>query len=165
MSTSTHGVVVRGMSLLSLGNCRSNPLGDLLHAASIVRQAVCNGLGVGNESLPVQVLEVIALLVIVGVVPLAGGTTIVGGFLLSLNTLGTGEDTTGGNANLEEGAIVRAAREFGWGRLAANGVIEVIEDLLNLSGAGRCRSSLVECRSITIVNFYQLVQIPFLTRN
>lgn len=121
----------------ALGNV---DLGDRLPAHGVLGDRVGNGLGVDEEGVEVEVVNVVASLVVVDVVrdaDLAAEELVL---LLRLEDLGSGEETAGRDAVLDERRVVGAARELGRDRVLALGCVEVLEIGLNDVRASRARN-------------------------
>ena len=129
--------------------------GQGLERASILGDAVGDGLGVEEEGIPGDVVDVVAGLVVVDVVRDAGSATNGGSLLLGLDALGTGEDTARGDAVLDEGGVVRAAAELG----GNGGDLGLLEELLKvlLDHVGALGAGEVEGAAITVVDAVDVV--------
>src|SRR5512141_2935443 len=89
------------------------------------------------ERLGAHIGDVIARLVVTGVVRLTGGAAVDSRLLRGLDALGPAEQATGGNTGRDEGAVVRPAIKCGrLGRQTLTFEVAV-EDLLDLRGSGR----------------------------
>jgi hypothetical protein len=143
-------------SLSLLDRCRWVSLGESLQGLGVGSDGVSDSTGVDVESLHVDVLERVTLLMVVWIVPLSSLSTEHLGFSLSLDTLSTSEETSGSNSDVKEWAVIRAAGELSWDGLLANGLVILLEEILNLVGTGW--ASEVEAGSITIVDTEHVVR-------
>lgn len=139
-----------GPELTRNDNRGGGPLGDGVGGAAVEGNGVGNSLGVDDESLPVQVVDIITNLVVVDIVSLASLAAEELGLRLSLLALGTGEETTSGNADLQERSVVGTASEGSRGRGRLLGLEEILELLLD--GIGASRAGKVVGGSVTVVD-------------
>jgi hypothetical protein len=131
-------------------------LGQALPGLGIASNRVSNGLGVDEESLLVEVVDIIANLVVVDVVSDTSLTAELLGLLLGLELLGAGEETAGGNAVLDEGGVVGAAAEFRGDVAKTLGLEEALKVLLD--GVGSSGAGEVEGASVTVVDTVDIVR-------
>lgn len=99
-----------------------------LPAESVLGDGVGDRLGVEKVGIVSEVVDIVALLVVVDVVSNTGFTAKELGLLLGLETLGTGKETTGGNAVLDEGSVIGATAELGGNR----GNLVLLKELLKV---------------------------------
>ena len=111
--------------------------------------------GVDAESIEGQVGHVIANTVVVDIVSDTSLTAKELGILLALDFFGTGEETTTGDADVEEGTVVRATAEFSGGAGQTITLIVLLEEGFDLGGSGG--SSEVEGRAVTVVDHVGVV--------
>lgn len=106
---------------LSLGdNSVRISLGETLQALCVGSDRVGDSTSVDVECLHVEVLEGITLLMVVWIVPLSNLSTKELDLSLSLDTLSTSEETSSGDSNIQEWAVIGATRELGWDGLLAD---------------------------------------------
>jgi hypothetical protein len=130
-------------------------LGEALPAESISGNGVGNRLGVEQEGVEGEVVDRVAGLVVVLVVSDAGLATEERGLLLSLEDLSAREETTRGDAVLDESGVVGAARELGRDGGGVLGLEEVLEVLLDQVRADRAGQ--VEGIAIAVVDAVDVV--------
>lgn len=142
----------------NLGIPSSSVVSDLRQALpglGIASNRVSDGLGVDEESLLVEVVDIVANLVVVDIVSDTSLAAKLLGLLLGLELLGAGEETAGGNAVLDEGGVVGAAAELGGDVAETLGLEEALKVLLD--GVGASRAGEVEGTSITVVDAVDVV--------
>lgn len=130
-------------------------LGETLPGLGVASNRVGNGLGVDEESLLVEVVDVVANLVVVDIVSDTSLTTELLGLLLGLELLGASEETAGGNTVLDECGVVGAAAELGGDVAETLGLEEALKVLLD--SVGTSRAGEVEGASITVVDTVDIV--------
>lgn len=123
---------------------------------SILGNRVSNALGVEQVNVMVEVVDVVAGLVVASVEWLAGLAAEESCLLGGLESLGTSEETTRGNAVLEESGVVRAKSEKGRDVGFALGLVEGLKVLLDSVGASRTGE--VEGAAITVVDTEDVVR-------
>lgn len=126
-----------------------------LKAHSILGHRVGNRLAIKQERIIVQVLDIITNLMVVDIVGNTSFTAEELGFLLRLELLGAGEETTGGDAVFDEGGVVGAAAEFGGYVGGAFGLVELLEVGFEDVGAGGAGE--VEGVAVAIVDAVDVV--------
>ena len=107
-----------------------------VEAKRVLGNGVSDALRVEQIRVVSQVVDVVALLVVVDIVRDAHLATEELSLGLGLETLGTGEETAGGDAVLDESGVVGSAAELGGNVADAVVVVEVLEVLLDDVGAG-----------------------------
>lgn len=128
---------------------------DVVEAQGVLGDRVGDAEGVDVVGIVVEVVDVVTNLVVVDVVGDTGLAAEELGLLVGLETLGTGEETAGGDAVLDEGGVVGAAAELGGDVVDAVAVVELLEVLLNDVGAGG--TGQVEGVAITVVDAEHVV--------
>lgn len=136
--------------------------GQRLEALGVLGNRVGNALGVEEVSLLVEVVDVVTLLMVVDVVGNTGLAAKELGLLLSLELLGTSEETTGGDTVLDEGGVIRSTAELRGDIGLAVGLEELFKVLLDNIRASR--ASEVEGVAITIVDTIDVVGAGNLVR-
>lgn len=158
-TTLVHRSVV---ALDHLGNLRLRPpllevdRRKSLPAHSVLGNQVGDALGVEEVSLEVEVVDVIADKVVVYVVCDTGLATENPLLLFGLELLCTSEDTTGGDAVLNEGSVIGAVGPDGGDVTLAVVLVELLEVGLDDIGASRARE--VESTSIAVVDTVNVVR-------
>lgn len=130
-------------------------LGQGLEALGVLGDRVGDALGVEQVGLLVEVLDVVAGKMVVDVVGNTGLAAKELGLMLGLELLGTGEETSRGDAVLDESGVVGSAAELSGDRGLAVGLEELLKVLLEDIGASR--ASEVEGVSITVVDAIDVV--------
>lgn len=130
-------------------------LGEALPGLGISSNRVSDGLGVDEEGLLVEVVDIVANLVVVDIVSDTSLATELLGLLLGLELFGAGEETAGGNTVLDESGVVGAAAELGGNVAETLGLEEALKVLLD--GVGSSRAGEVEGASITVVDTVNIV--------
>ena len=121
-----------------------------LDAPGVGGDAIGGTTGVAVEGVEGEVLHVVTHTMIVLVVRFANDASEELGLLLSLDLLGTGKDASGGDAVEDKGLVVGATVEFGGNVADALFVKELLEEMLDLTGASRAGH--VEGTAVTVVD-------------
>lgn len=128
---------------------------DALKRDGVLGNRVGDALRVEEVSIMSKVVDVIALLVVASVEGLASLTAEELGLLRGLENFGTGEESSRGDAVLEECGIVGAESEERGDVGKAACLVELLEILLDLVGTSCTRE--VECAAITVVDTEDIV--------
>lgn len=102
-----------------------------VEAEGILGHRIGNALGVEQESVPGDIVNGVADLVVVDIKSDTSDTAEESSLLLGLELLGTGEDTATGDTVLNESSVVRTAVESLRNGLVAISLVEVLEVFLN----------------------------------
>lgn len=126
-----------------------------LESGGILSNRSSDGLGVPLESVPSQVGDIVAGLVVVDIVADTSLAAEKFGFFLGLHDLGASEQTARGDTTVKETGVVAAAAEVGGDRVEAVLSEKVLEESLRLCAASR--AGLVESAAITVVDAENVV--------